>query len=322
MFFALVDNDRVHFDKLLQWTEANLAGGDLTLRLPAWNWGHNPAGAWTILDENSASDADLWMAYDLLEAGRLWHEPRYARLGAALASRIAQQETVEVKGVGTWLTPGSLGFHPTADTYIVNPSYMPLPLLERLAHVAPAGPWKAVIKSLPTLLEPTVGAGFAMDWVAVGKAGVLAAAPPAQGSPGQQAPEAAGSYEAIRVYLWAGMTDPATPGERTILSLLTGMKDILDRTGNPPEQVSASGRIIHAQSPIGFSAAVIPYLNALGDRETAKNLIQRLSAARDGQTGLVGKPATYYDQNLSLFSTGFTEGRFHFRRDGQLSVNW
>ena len=27
MFFALVDDDRGHFDKLLDWTEANLAGG-------------------------------------------------------------------------------------------------------------------------------------------------------------------------------------------------------------------------------------------------------------------------------------------------------
>ena len=39
MFFALVANDRARFDKLLSWTEANLAGGDLTQRLPAWSWG-------------------------------------------------------------------------------------------------------------------------------------------------------------------------------------------------------------------------------------------------------------------------------------------
>ena len=37
MFFALVAGDRGRFDKLLKWTEENLAGGDMTLRLPAWN---------------------------------------------------------------------------------------------------------------------------------------------------------------------------------------------------------------------------------------------------------------------------------------------
>ena len=322
MFFALVDNDRIHFDKLLHWTEANLAGGDLSLRLPAWNWGRQASGAWTILDENSAADADLWMAYDLLEAGRLWHEPRYTKLGGQLASRIAQQEIIEVAGVGTWLAPGLHGFHPTADSYVLNPSYMPLPLLQRLAHVAPSGPWKAVVTSLPALLAPAVGKGFAMDWVAVGKAGIQATTPPAEVAAGHQAPQPVGSYEAIRVYLWAGMTDLATPGERNVLSLLTGMKDIVDRTGTPAEQVSATGNIIHAESPIGFSAAVLPYMNALGDRSAATKLAQRLRAAVDVQTGLIGNAPTYYDQNLSLFSTGYTEGRFHFGRDGQLAVNW
>ncbi len=69
MFFALVDNDRIRFDKLLNWTEVNLAGGDLTQRLPAWSWGKSPDGSWKILDQNPAADADLWIAYSLLEAG-------------------------------------------------------------------------------------------------------------------------------------------------------------------------------------------------------------------------------------------------------------
>ena len=85
MFFALVANDRARFDKLLGWTQDNLAGGDLTQRLPAWSWGKSPDGSWKILDPNPASDADLWMAYALLEAGRLWHEPRYEKLGTAMA---------------------------------------------------------------------------------------------------------------------------------------------------------------------------------------------------------------------------------------------
>src|SRR5262245_44672844 len=39
MFFTLVANDRERFDKLLRWTELNLADGDLSARLPAWLWG-------------------------------------------------------------------------------------------------------------------------------------------------------------------------------------------------------------------------------------------------------------------------------------------
>ena len=57
MFFALVANDRTRFDKILGWTEVNLAQGDLTLHLPAWNWGKNPDGSWKTIDPNPASDA-------------------------------------------------------------------------------------------------------------------------------------------------------------------------------------------------------------------------------------------------------------------------
>lgn len=81
LFFALVDNDRARFDKVLGWTQANLAGGDLTAQLPAWSWGHASDGGWRALDPNPAADSDLWIAYSLTEAGRLWHNPRYEKIG-------------------------------------------------------------------------------------------------------------------------------------------------------------------------------------------------------------------------------------------------
>src|SRR5579884_3091583 len=71
MFFALVENDRARFDKLLHWTQDNLAGGDLSARLPGWLWGKDKDGTWHLLDAGPASDSDAWIAYDLLEAGRL-----------------------------------------------------------------------------------------------------------------------------------------------------------------------------------------------------------------------------------------------------------
>lgn len=322
MFFALVDDDRPRFDKLLGWTEANLAGGDLSLRLPAWSWGHSPAGTWGVLDANSASDADLWLAYDLIEAGRLWRDPRLSALGNKLIERIALQEVVTLEGVGTWLAPGPQGFHSVPDAFVLNPSYMPPALLQRMSTLFPKGPWKAISASVPTLLAAGVGNGFAMDWVEVSKTGVRAVAPPAQAGAGQQAAQASGSYDAIRVYLWLGLANAATPGVRSELKLLGGMRQLIDRGAFPPEQVDATGRILKAEAPVGFLAAVIPYSRAVGDADVAARMTGRLMAARDGQTGLFGRPATYYDQNLTLFSTASSEGRFHFARDGVLHVGW
>src|SRR5258705_10078856 len=94
MFFALVANDRARFDGLLRWTELNLASGDLTAHLPAWLWGRRPNREWEILDANSASDADVWMAYTLLEAGRVWEHPRDTQRCTPLAARSAGLENL------------------------------------------------------------------------------------------------------------------------------------------------------------------------------------------------------------------------------------
>ncbi|MFS9573010.1 glycosyl hydrolase family 8, partial [Klebsiella quasipneumoniae] len=69
LFFALAANDRAGFDKLLTWTQNNLAEGDLKQHLPGWLWGKKDDEQWTLLDSNSASDSDLWIAWALLEAG-------------------------------------------------------------------------------------------------------------------------------------------------------------------------------------------------------------------------------------------------------------
>jgi endoglucanase len=122
LFFALVANDRRTFDTILAWTENNLAQGDLSAHLPAW-LGRAPDGAWRVLDANAASDADLWIAYTLVEAGR-WHERSYPR-AALLAKRVLDTETASVPGLGLTLLPGPTGFKLANGQWRVNPSYSP-----------------------------------------------------------------------------------------------------------------------------------------------------------------------------------------------------
>jgi endo-1,4-beta-D-glucanase Y len=305
MFFALVDDDQARFDKLLKWTEANLAAGDLTTRLPAWDWGKTSSGEWKIRDDNPAADADLWLAYTLLEAGRLWRDPRYENLGRLLATRIAKEEVALVPGVGTALLPGPHGFHPDEKTYVLNPSYTPLPLLAYFAKTMPDGPWQGILETLPQLLG--ADHGYAMDWVAAGPDGVHPVAPPAEPSAGEREPQPSGSYDAIRVYLWLGMAEPGTHGQRAMLAAVSGMGSYLKSAVTPPTEVDAQGNIVHAESPVGFSAAVIPYLQTIGEKPQAKLQAERLIAAQDPATGLYGHPGEYYDENLALFSTGWSE---------------
>lgn len=321
MFFALVANDRARFDRILHWTEINLASGDLSQHLPAWLWGKSPDGQWKPLDPHPASDADLWMAYTLLEAGRLWHDARYQKLGLAMGAQIAQLEVTYVPGLGTTMLPGPYGFHPDNSTWVLNPSYLQPSLLARMAVLMPNGPWGAVLGSLDTILAQGSGAGWAMDWVSAGD-GVHPSATANQYAEGNGGAMPIGAFEAIRVYLWLGLADPDTSGVKSMLSHVPAMANYLSNHLTPPQQVDATGKIVNADGPPGFSAAVAPYLRAVGKGFQARTQMDRLTLFRSDATGLYGSTANYYDQNLALFATGWMDGRYHFDRNGMLRVRW
>ena len=309
MFFALVANDRQHFDGLLHWTEQNLAENDLSGHLPAWLWGHGKDNQWGVIDKNSAADADLWMAYTLLEAGKAWNEPRYTQLGTALARRIAAEEVVDVPGLGTTLAPGPTGFQ-HGNSYRLNASYVPLQLVLRLNQLQPEGPWRKIADSFPALVSDSSPHGFASDWIDF----------KADATP--QSTPTIGSYDAIRVYLWAGMLDGSTPHRDAVLKSIAGMANYLHSNAIPPAKVRPDGTIEDPKGPVGFSGALLPYASALGDNQIRDQQMSRVQSELKPQTGLFGAPARYYDQNLAMFGLGFMERQFWFDTNGALKMKW
>lgn len=314
MFLALVANDRRTFDLLLRWTENNLAGGDLSARLPGWQWGRRDDATWGLLDANAASDADVWMAYALGQAGRLWGEPRYTALGTRLADRALREETAWVPGLGRVLLPGPVGFGPwRRDGRLsarLNASYLALPVLRWLAvHADPA--WHAVLDSSLQVLREGAPLGLASDWVLVEAA--EGAAP--RWHWGQAQTDRVGSYNAIRVYLWLGLTAPQDPARRALLDHFAPMADLVARTGVPPESIDALLGTGSGTAPVGFSAALMPFLQALGRTDAAAQQHARLQAQPP-------RPGAYYEQVLSLFALGFRDARYRFDEDGRLLPDW
>ena len=328
LFFALADNDRTTFGRVLAWTQANLANGDLETHLPAWLWGKDDQGEWKTLDPNPASDADVWMAYTLVEAGRLWQAPLYTNLGRAMMAQVAKSEVVDLPGFGPMLLPGPIGFQHD-HTWTLNPSYMPLFLFERLATVDPAGPWRQIALGIPRMLALSARHGFALDWVdympgdGFYPATELPTGANAQPAGSNQTNAPGGSYDAIRVYLWAGMLDGGGTARGELLNSLPAMSVYLANHDAPPEKVSEQGIPSAQDGPVGFSAAVLPYLRAFPDlsRLSAQQTV-RMIRQRDPSTGLYGKDLAYYDQSLALFATGFLNGRFRFGPGGELTVEW
>jgi len=310
LFFSLVAGDHERFEKILDWTQNNLAGGDLGARLPAWLYGRASGGAVSILDANPASDADLWLAYTLEQAGRVWEHKSYADLGLRLASLISEHEVKDLPGLGLMLVPGAAGFSSKAGAFQLNASYLPLQLLAGLAQAQPDGPWRKVAENVPRVIKGASPSGFALDWVSYRNGAGFVAEPTNYGKP-------RASYDAIRVYLWAGMLDPGTPGRWQILQSLHGIGEHLQKVAFPASGILPDGTLSNAQSPVGFSAAVMPFLAATGDKPALARQSLRVRQRMDS-----GGDLRYYDICLALFALGWMQGRFRFDSKGRLILDW
>lgn len=307
LFFALVANDQLLFERILGWTRHNLSGGRPDLNLPAWLWGRSGDGQWRVLDPNTASDGELWIAYALLEAGRLWRRPGYVRAGTQILQLIRQQETTTLPGLGPMLLPGRHGFA-QAGRWTLNPSYLPIQVLRRCALADPAGPWAAIAKNTARLLREASPVGFAPDWTSWSAAGT--GIDPAKGN--------TGSYDAIRAYLWAGMLDAAEPLRAALLRDLSGPQQLLKTPGGFAEKVDTTRGVGSGAVPVGFSAALLPYLDALREPALLKRQQQRIPAA--GSAAANALP--YYERTLVLFGQGWLEKRYRFAADGRLLPAW
>ncbi|WP_241027280.1 cellulose synthase complex periplasmic endoglucanase BcsZ [Variovorax sp. RKNM96] len=315
LFFALVHNDKATFARVLAWTEANLAQGNLATNLPAWQWGKKLDGGWGVLDANAASDADLWIAYALMEAGRLWNEPRYARLGRSLLALVARDEVVALPGLGRMLLPWPASVA-SGPLWRLNPSYMPLQLLRYFQQTDPRGPWREVADTTVRLLHATAPKGFAPDWCAWSSAANAFVADPQKG--------VVGSYDAIRVYLWAGMLSARDPESKALLQRLNGPRLLLADRHQMPESVDTATGTERGKAPLGFTGALLPYLKAQDLPEALAAESARVPGGRTDTSSAAAPaaPLPYYEQVLLIFGQAWLDGRYEFDRNGQLQTSW
>lgn len=322
MLFALIAGNRDKFDLMWNWSINNLSGGDARRQLPAWIWGKAEDGSWRVIDNNSASDANLWFAYALLEAGRLWKEPAYTEQANALLDMIEKLEVNVLPGIGAMLLPGKEWFfNPQDQTWQLNASYLPIPLLRRLAQARPKGPWTEIATNTATMLEKTSPKGFAPDWTVYR----AKKSPPSFIVDPKKGPN--GSYDAIRTYLWAGLTNPEDPLYTRVLRSLGGMVTATktDSQQLPPETVNTQTGESSRHGSFGFSAALLPYFAANKQPELLDRQYKRVSAAILATTGLealIDRQPPYYDYVLSLFGMGWVDNIYRFKPDGTLSLSW
>lgn len=326
MFFALVAGDRATFDRLWKWTEANLAGGDISKRLPAWFWGQAPDGTWRVIDANAAADADLWLTYDLLEAARLWGRQEYAARALDLLARIETEEVAELPGLGKMLLPAPMGFTLPGSIWRLNASYLPPPVLRRLATASPHGGWREIARNTPAVYGAGPDTGYVADWVAYVAPAPSAAKPSPRGRFATDPVKGdVGSYDAIRTYLWAGMTPNDDPLAAPLREATRGLATATAVLGHPPEYVRTATGVTDGTGPFGFSAALLPYLQVTDRTEllnTQRVRVQTLLEQARAKADATNTQPPYYDYVLTLFGQGWSEGRYRFRAAGTVQPSW
>lgn len=300
LFFALVAGDRQTFDDIWQWTKSHLMAES---PLPAWLYGklplsedpQRPSDATGVLDDNNATDSDLWIAYSLLEAARIFKEPAYREEALKLMEAL-KGCTRKVPHLGLILLPGLQGFE-DENAYLFNPSYCPYFLLSRLALEDPF--YKELNEGCLRALLRTSVHGVAPDWARLDRRGnYLPSA------------EERGSYNAVRVYLFAGMLAPDTPVYARLKEHFAPVINAYLTQKSFMEPIAVQELTVLHDGPLYLGLSMLPWLPASKVSSLLRHHLNQRGMLKDG----------YYGNVLTLFALGFDSGRFHFLKDGTLCV--
>lgn len=117
MHRAVAANDPKTFNLTYNWTKKHLQRRD---KLFSWIWGKDKNGKCRVLDTNSASDADVNIAFALILAYDRWKDEKYLKETKPIINSIWKNET---KNVGKYrvLMPGFI--QTRVDKIEINPSY-------------------------------------------------------------------------------------------------------------------------------------------------------------------------------------------------------
>ncbi|WP_084191385.1 cellulose synthase complex periplasmic endoglucanase BcsZ [Algiphilus aromaticivorans] len=309
LFFALVADDRAAFRRILEWTRDNLAAGDLSSQLPAWLWGHDEnTDRWGVLDANPASDADLFIAYTLLEAGRLWRLADHTATGRAMLRQVRERETVQRFG-RQLLLPAPEGF--TDDMSVrLNPSYIVPFQMRFFAEHDPDGPWAGILAEHVRASADFLPNGLPPDWLML----------VADGYRPDETTGTRGSFDAIRCYLWSTMRVPGLDVVSPLRERLARALPMIRQRQAMPESWDVASAEMQGEGPPGFQLCAAAWLHDTGHDTAAARFTERAEASLNG--GLYGEPARYYDQVLALFANGWKQQRFRFAADGRLIPTW
>lgn len=260
MLIAAAIGDEVTFDRVWRWTERELLRDD---GLFAWHWNDG-----AVVDEQSASDADLFIAAALSLAGRKFAEPRYTDAALRTSDALLELAAAEIGGRRV-LTAGPWA----VDDGVVNPSYWAVPLMSRLWWDGAWG-WASVAANARESLEQLTSQAphLPPDWAVADESADGELTVDAIGLPPVH------GWEAVRVPIQAAV-DCAADGKRIAARLWPFH---LSRDIRAAAVVGLDGTVVDAASHPIATVAAAAAASAAGSEASARVLLDR-AAAQDAE---------------------------------------
>lgn len=274
LLLAEAHDDRMAFERCLDWTLANLRrNGDTLL-----SWRFRPGATVPVDDPNNATDGDLVFAWALARAAIRWSASGYADIAASMSRDILHRLVSRAQGM-TLLLPGARGFD-HGSRVVLNPSYYAFAAFPALAALVPDPNWvRLATDGLRLLREARFGPrGLPADWIQISRTG-RGLPRLADGKPARF------SYDAVRVPLhlvWAGMS-----AEPAVLAAV----DFWSAPGSIPAWADLATGAVPRESASGGVRAVAALAAVASGRESGPVRLPSVAGSRD-----------YYSASLSMLS--------------------
>lgn len=288
-------DDRDTFDLTYGWTKNNLQRKDY---LFSWLWGENTRMDYTVLDSNSASDADIDIAYALLLAYKKWGSKKYIEEARLIINSIWEHETKVINGYRV-LMPGVI--QTNSDIIEINPSYFAPYAFKLFEQYDKAHDWSELVDSsyyyLAQVMEKT-STGLPPDWFLIENNQIVL----------EKSPRGDFSYDAVRVFPRIFL-DYKINKEQRALPLLSKIHFFMNKWTESKElhvNYSADGKVENNDHFVGGISVLLPiikmYDNKMSEEICKKEL---LPTFKDKQYWRSTKG--YYDKNLIWFGCYLNE---------------
>lgn len=295
MFFALTQKDKEHFDTLLSTVEKTLCRGDISANLP---YGMKEVSS-TDKDkyQSTVTRANLFLVYDLLTAYEFFSDESYKQKALGLASLIRKECTYSHSILGTLLLP-SVNTVAKRHAVTISPNIFAPFVMQKIGQYDIE--FLALYDNTVTAVVRGSGDGYVADSLTFNQDGdeIIGM-------------NTVGSFDALRFYLWLGLTCESDPNRRLLIPLYENMLKDIEKDLNVPKVANLYTHEVSGVGTLSYMASTM-LLSEKKDRDYFRTVLKNH----------VFKDDEFYAEVMSLFALGFDDHFFRFDHDGSLILEY